>query len=254
MLFELSHTLAQQAQPGGISFGGFLPFILLIIAPMLLGLYAQFKVKSTFKKASQVMASSGLTGAQVAAEIMKAHGIHNVGVEPSNGFLSDHYDPRAKMLRLSPDVYNGHSVAALGVAAHEAGHALQDAQGYGPLKLRSAIVPIASFGGTAANVAIMGGCIAMAVIGPKLGTPILLIGILGLCAVAVFQLITLPVEFDASRRAKDLLTSTGLVAPGPETAFMSKTLNAAALTYVAALVATIGTILYYLMIVFMRRE
>lgn len=255
MLFELTHTLAQQAQPGGIGLGRFLPFVLLIIGPLLLGLYAQFKVKSTFKKASQVMASSGLTGAQVAAEIMKAHGIHNVGVEPSNGFLSDHYDPRAKMLRLSPDVYNGHSVAALGVAAHEAGHALQDAQGYGPLKLRSAIVPIASFGGTAANIAIMGGCLLMALM-PKagLGVPVLLIGVLGLCAVAVFQLITLPVEFDASRRAKDLLTSTGLVAPGAETAFMSKTLNAAALTYVAALVATIGTIIYYLMIIFMRRE
>lgn len=240
----------QMVGTGGFGgFGGLLPYLLLIILPMLLGLWASFRVKSTFNKASRVMASSGLTGAEVAAEIMRAHGIHNVGVEPSNGFLSDHYDPKAKMLRLSPDVYNGRSVAALGVAAHEAGHALQDAHGYGPLKLRSALVPIAQVGGVAANIAIIGGCLLMAIIGPKLGVPALIIGVLGLCAIAVFQLITLPVEFDASRRAKDLLISTGLVSQGPEAAAMSKTLNAAALTYVAALVSTIGTILYYLLLI-----
>lgn len=253
MIHDISNTLAL-GYIGFRPYGGWMPYLLLCVVPLLLGLYAQYKVKSTFNKASKVMASSGLTGAEVAQEIMKAHGIHNVGVEPSHGFLSDHYDPKAKMLRLSEGVYGGRSVAALGVAAHEAGHALQDASGYGPLKLRSAIVPVANFGGTAANIVLMIALPVLWYFGPTLGTPLLLVGILGLCAVAVFQLITLPVEFDASRRAKDLLTSTGLIAPGPETAFMSKTLNAAALTYVAALVATIGTILYYLMIVFSRRN
>lgn len=237
---------------GGL--GGFLPYLALIILPLLLGLWAQWRVKSTFNRASQVAARSGLSGAEVAQEIMRAHGITNVGVEPHEGFLSDHYDPKAKMLRLSPDVYNGHSVAALGVAAHEAGHALQDAHGYAPLKLRSGLVPLAMFGNTASNFLLMGGCLVMAIMGPKLGTPMLLLGVAGLCLVALFQLITLPVEFDASKRAKELLTSTGIVEPGPEAAAMSSVLNAAALTYIAALVSTIGTILYYLLIIFSRRD
>lgn len=228
--------------------------LLFLVFPMLLGLWAAWRVKSVFLRTSQVLATSGFSGAEVAKEIMRAHGITNVGVEPSNGFLSDHYDPAAKMLRLSPDVFSGHSVAALGVAAHEAGHALQDAKGYLPLKLRSGIVPLAKIGGIGSQLALMAGCIAMGVVGPKLGTPLLMLGVLMLCAVALFQLITLPVEFDASRRAKDLLTSTGIIAPGAETIAMSKTLNAAALTYVAALVTTIGTILYYLSIIFSRRE
>lgn len=250
------HTLATLAQvPSMPGLGGIGLMLIFVVPPMLLGLYAQWKVHSAFNRAKQVRAVSGMTGAEVAREIMKAHDITNVGVEESHGFLTDHYDPSAKMLRLSRDVYHGHSVASLGIAAHEAGHALQDAHGYGPLKLRSAIVPIAKFGGTAANLALMGGVILMAVMGPKLGVPMLIIGILGLCCVAAFQLITLPVEFDASRRAKDLLTTTGLVAPGEETREMSAVLNAAALTYIAALVSTIGTILYYLLIlVTSRRE
>jgi uncharacterized protein len=234
--------------------GGWGPYLLLVIGPLLLGLWAQWRVKSAFSKASQIGASSGMTGAEVAHEICKAYGVTGVGVEQSNGFLSDHYDPTAKMLRLSPDVYNGRSVAALGIAAHEVGHAIQHAKGYAPLALRSAVVPAAKIGGTAANIAILGGCIAMAIMGPELGTPILLIGIAGLILVAIFQLITLPVEFDASRRAKDILSSTGLVAQGQETRAMSSVLNAAALTYVAALVATVGTIIYYLMIILSRRE
>lgn len=238
----------------GISFGGFGPYLLLVIVPMLLGLWAQFRVKSAFGRASKVAASSGLSGAEVAREIMRAHGISNVGVEPSNGFLSDHYDPKAKMLRLSPDVFNGHSVAALGIAAHEAGHALQDATGYGPLRLRSTVVPLAMVGGQVANVALMGGLLVAALIAPKLGITMLLAGVAGLVLVALFQLITLPVEFDASNRAKQLLTTTGLVAPGEETKEMSSVLNAAALTYVAALVATVGTILYYLLIIFSHQR
>ena len=241
-------------QGHGLSFGGFGPYLLLVIVPMLLGLWAQFRVKSAFGHASKVAASSGLSGAEVAREIMHAHGISNVGVEPSNGFLSDHYDPKAKMLRLSPDVFNGRSVAALGIAAHEAGHALQDATGYGPLRLRSAIVPLAMVGGQVANFALMAGLFVAALIAPKLGMTMLLAGVAGLFLVAFFQLVTLPVEFDASNRAKKLLTTTGLVAPGEETQEMSSVLNAAALTYVAALVATIGTILYYLLIIFSHQR
>lgn len=245
-------TLAQMVMPGGL--GGLGLMLLFIVPPMLLGLYAQCKVHSAFSRAKQVRAVSGMTGAEVAREIMRAHNINNVGVEESHGFLTDHYDPKAKMLRLSQDVYHGNSVAALGIAAHEAGHALQDAHGYGPLTLRSAIVPVAQVGGVAANIALMAGVLFMALIGPKLGATMLIIGILGLCCVALFQLITLPVEFDASRRAKDLLTSTGLVAQGEETREMSAVLNAAALTYIAALVSTIGTILYYVLILFTSRR
>lgn len=253
-VLSLQMVLAQVPPAGPSGMSGLLLWVIFLVPPLLLGLYAQWKVKSAFGRASRVEAASGLTGAEVAREIMKAHNITNVGVEPSNGFLSDHYDPRAKMLRLSPDVFNGRSVAALGVAAHEAGHALQDAHGYMPLKFRSAVVPLASFGGTIANIAIMASMVMMFTIGPKLGTTMLIVAILGLCCVALFQLITLPVEFDASRRAKELLTSTGLVAQGEESREMSRVLNAAALTYIAALVSTIATIIYYLIILLSRRE
>lgn len=235
-----------------INFGGLGPFLLLVIVPLLLGLWAQFRVKSAFGRASRLGASSGLSGAEVAREIMKAHGISNVGVEESHGFLSDHYDPSAKMLRLSRDVFHGRSVAALGIAAHEAGHALQDATGYGPLRLRSGIVPLAKGGTILSQFAIMGGMIALMLAAKHLAMPLLLLGVGGLMLVALFQLVTLPVEFDASRRAKNLLISTGLIAPDEETRQMSSVLNAAALTYVAALVSTIGTILYYLLIIFSR--
>jgi Zn-dependent membrane protease YugP len=233
---------------GGSGLSWIVPYLLLLVLPGLLGLWATFRVRSQFAKASRVGVSSGLSGAEVATEILRAHNLDGVRVEATHGFLSDHYDPKAKVLRLSQDVYQGRSAASVAVAAHEAGHALQDADHYAPLKLRSAIVPVASFGGMAAQFAIMAGMVAMWVAAPFLGKPLLLVGILGLCCVALFQLITLPVEFDASRRAKDLLVSTGIVQAGPEAAAMHKTLNAAALTYVAALVSTIGTILYYLLI------
>lgn len=241
---------------GGMNVGGYsiLPFLVLVIVPLLLGLWAQFRVKSAFNKASKIQSSSGMTGAQIAKEIMRSFNINDVGIEESHGMLSDHYDPKAKMLRLSKDVFHGKSVAAAGIAAHEAGHAIQHATNYGPLGLRSFLVPAAVLGSNVANIAIMAGVLMMALLSPKMGATVLLIGILGLCLVALFQLITLPVEFDASRRAKDLLTTTGLVAAGPETQAMNRVLNAAALTYVAALVATVGTILYYLLILTQRRD
>jgi len=230
--------------------GSMMPFLLLLVVPLLLGLWAQFRVKSAFGRASRIPASSGLTGAQIAREIMRAHNINDVGVEVSHGMLSDHYDPKAKMLRLSEAVHNGRSVAAAGIAAHEAGHAVQHATNYGPLALRSGLVPLAVVGSNVSNIALLIGVFMWAILGPQLGMTVMLIGIGGLCLVALFQLITLPVEFDASRRAKDLLTSTGLVAPGVEANAMHSVLNAAALTYVAALVATLGTILYYAVMVF----
>lgn len=232
--------------------GGWGPYLLLVVGPLLLGLWAQFRVKSAFGRASQLRASSGLSGAEVAQEICRAYSVNDVRVEPTQGFLTDHYDPRSKTLRLSPDVYQGHSVAALGIAAHEVGHAIQHAKGYTPLKLRSAIVPAAKIGGIFANIALFAGCLVLAVTGPQFGIPVLLVGIAGLTMVALFQLITLPVEFDASRRAKDILTSTGLITQGEEAKQMSSVLNAAALTYVAALVATLGTLLYYILIVLSR--
>lgn len=231
----------------GIHLGGIGPYLLLIIVPVLLGLWAQFRVKSAFGRASQVPASSGMTGAQVAEEIMKAHNITDVRVEPTRGVLSDHYDPKAKMLRLSEGVYDGHSVAALGIAAHEAGHALQHASGYGPLTLRSNLVPFMVFGSQASPWVLLLGIVMLGA-APFLGQTLLLVGIVGLALVLLFQLITLPVEYDASRRAKDLLQSTGLVAPGAEAQAMNSVLNAAALTYVAATVTTFGTLLYYLLI------
>jgi Zn-dependent membrane protease YugP len=259
MMYQCSAIVALRKEPQmpvGMTLGGYsiVPFLLLVIVPGLLGLWAQIRVKSAFARASKIPASSGLTGAQVAKEILRAFNINDVGIEVSHGMLSDHYDPKAKMLRLSEKVYGGRSVAAAGIAAHEVGHAIQHATRYGPLSLRSAIVPMAVVGSNVANIAIMAGVLLMAFMSAKMGATILLVGILGLCAVAFFQLITLPVEFDASRRAKDLLQSSGLVAAGPEAQAMNSVLNAAALTYVAALVATVGTILYYLLILTQRRD
>ncbi|HMN42537.1 MAG TPA: zinc metallopeptidase [Phycisphaerales bacterium] len=244
------HTLAYMMGFGWGPYGGWAPWLLLVLFPALLGIWAAWRVKSVFGWASKIAASCGMSGAEVATEIMRAHNITDVSVEESHGFLSDHYDPKAKVLRLSPDVFNGRSVASIGVAAHEAGHALQHAENYGPLTLRSAVVPMAQAGGVAANIALMIGMFAFALIGPKLGVPMLIIGVLGLSAIAVFQLITLPVEFDASNRAKKILTTTGILSAGEETAAMHRVLNAAAMTYVAALVSTLGTILYYLLIIF----
>jgi Zn-dependent membrane protease YugP len=235
-------------------YGGWAPYLICFGIPMLIGMFATLRVQSVFGWASKIMASCGMSGAEVATEIMRAHNITDVTVEPAAGFLTDHYDPQAKVLRLSQGVYDGRSVAAIGIAAHEAGHALQHAENYGPLKLRTAIVPVAKFGGIASQFALMIGMILLmllgrTVAGTTFGVPILIVGIVGLMCVALFQLITLPVEFDASNRAKAILTSTNILTPGDETRAMHKVLNAAAMTYVAALVSTIGTILYYLLIV-----
>lgn len=233
----------------------FMLVIVLMIGPLLLGLWAQMRVKSTYALASRVPASAGASGAETARMILDSFGLRHVGVEAAQGFLSDHYDPKAKVLRLSPDVYQGRSVAALGIAAHEAGHAIQDATNYGPLVLRNGIVPLAAVGSQAGMFMLMIGAMLGGAAGVTGAYWLMIAGAVLFSAVVIFQIINLPVEFDASKRAKEILQQTGMVAPGPEAAAMNKVLSAAALTYVAATVGAIATLLYYLLLILgSRRE
>lgn len=214
------------------------PIYLLFVLPgMLLGLWAQRKVQGNFNKYSKVALSHPMTGSQVARKLLDSNGLYDVAVEESQGFLTDHYDPRGKVLRLSPGVYRSQSVAAAGIAAHEMGHAMQDARGYAPLMLRSALVPAAQFGSSLYIWPIMAGFL--------LGIAELAwVGVILLGASVLFSLVTLPVEFDASRRAKKLLVSNGMLFED-ELRGVNKVLDAAALTYVAAFIASLGTLLYF---------
>jgi uncharacterized protein len=210
----------------------------LYLAPaILLGLWAQMRVKSAFAQAEREPAP--LSGAAAARAILDSAGLRAVAIEPVQGFLSDHYDPTAKVLRLSPHVYGERSMAAVGIAAHEAGHALQDAQRYAPLVLRSLAVPAASFGGGVSSILIIAGFLMSL-------KSLILLGIVAFSAVVAFQLINLPVEFDASRRAKNQLDSLGIV-PAAEQVYVHKVLDAAAWTYVAGTLQAIMTLLYYVM-------
>lgn len=214
------------------------PLYLLFIAPgLVLALWASYQVQSAFDHYSQVGTQSNVTGAEAAELVLRQAGITDVQVVPTHGYLSDHYNPLTKELALSEAVYFGRSIAAVGVAAHEAGHAIQHATGYFPLWLRSALVPTANIGSTL-------GYIVMAV-GLFLSPWVVLAGVILFSTVLVFQLVTLPVEFDASNRAKAVVVETGLVHPG-EREGMERVLNAAALTYVAAVVSTLLVIAYYL--------
>jgi uncharacterized protein len=212
--------------------------LLIFIAPaLLLGMIAQMWVRSAYSKGSQVAAK--MSGFAAARRVLDSAGLSGVGIEQVPGQLSDHYDPRAKVLRLSGDVYHGRSMAAVGIAAHEAGHAIQDAQGYMPLVIRNAAVPAASFGSNAGMILLILGVIF------QLG-PLLLFGIILFGAVVFFQLVNLPVEFDASARAKRQLVDLGIV-PDQEMQYVNRVLNAAALTYVAATLQAVLTLLYYVM-------
>jgi Zn-dependent membrane protease YugP len=212
-------------------------FLVCSIIPLLFGLWAQFKVKSTFKRYSQVPTANGFTGAQAAEAVLRKEGVQGVGIRPVAGQLSDHYDPRSKTLNLSEDVGVAASVAAVGVAAHEAGHAVQDARGYKPMQIRSSLVPAATIGSQL--------WIFPAFIGLILGsTGLVNVGLVLFLAVVIFQLVTLPVEFDASRRALVALEGGGLLAQ-TELDGARKVLQAAALTYVAALAASIGQLIYF---------
>lgn len=224
----------------------FNPLYLLFALPgLLLGLYAQARVKSAFAQYERVRSATGMTGAQAARRILDNSGLHMVAVERVNGFLSDHYDPRQKVLRLSPQVYDTPSLAAVGVAAHEAGHALQDQQHYAPLRLRSALVPSVQIGGWVGPLIFF--------IGLSLNTTLAWIGLILFALTALFALITLPVEFDASRRAKQLLVSQGILAP-QEIQGVNRVLDAAALTYVAAAIQAIMTLAYYAFMLLGRRR
>ncbi len=214
------------------------PMYLLYVAPaFLLGLWAQLRIRIAYAAAQQMPAP--LSGAAAARHVLDSAGLQNVAIEPIPGELTDHYDPRSKVLRLSSDVYQRRTLAAVGIAAHEAGHALQDAAAYAPLAVRNAVVPIAGFGsGAGVWMVILGAIFHM--------TPLLWAGIIVFSAVVFFQVVNLPVEFNASARAKVQLVSLGIV-NDEELRHVSKVLDAAALTYVAATLQAIMTLLYLIM-------
>jgi uncharacterized protein len=216
----------------------FSPIWLLFALPgLILGLWARSRVKGSFDKYSKVRTARGVTGAQVARMLLDSQGLQDVQIEEHKGMLSDHYDPRSRVLRLSPEVYGTPSVAAAGVAAHEMGHAMQHASGYFPLQIRSAIVPAAQFGSTLAPWLFIFGFLFRF-------TTLAWVGLALFGIAMIFTLITLPVEFDASRRAKKLLVGNGILI-GEEVKGVDKVLDAAALTYVAAAIAAVGQFAYY---------
>jgi Zn-dependent membrane protease YugP len=215
------------------------PYYLLFLAPgMLLAMWAQWRVHSAYAEADRIPAASGYTGAEAADALLHSAGVGGVQIVPVEGFLSDHYVPGEHVLRLSPPVFGGRSLAALGIAAHESGHALQDAHRYPLLVLRNGLVPLAGVGSNLSWIIIMVG-FAMA------SMNLILAGIGAFSVTVLFQLVNLPVEFDASRRARIALLSTGLISP-EEDRTVGRVLNAAALTYVAATLTSVLTLLYFL--------
>ena len=218
-------------------------YIVLIGVPLLLGLYAQMRVMSAYRKNVQIPSRNGITGRAAAAAVMESAGIHDVEIVEVEGMLSDHYDPSNKRLALSPDNFHGTSLAALGVAAHEAGHAIQDKVGYGMMAVRQSLVPAVQ---VASPIAMILGGFAIYLVGGAMGGLLLKIAIGALAVVTVFQFVTLPVEFDATARAKRQLVHLGIV-DQDEMAGVHETLDAAALTYVAAFVASLGQMLHLIM-------
>ena len=216
------------------------PLYLIFILPGLaLSLWASFRVKSAFNKYSKVPSVRGYTGAEAAAEMLRRAGIEGVRIEQAHGFLSDHYNPMNRSLALSESVYHSTSVAAIGVATHEAGHAIQHARNYGPLWLRSLLVPTASIGSTIGYLVMTAGLILSS-------ANLVVVGAVLFSLVLLFQVVTLPVEFNATARAKQLVLDYGIISP-QEREGVDRVLNAAALTYVAAAVSTLLTLLYFLM-------
>ena len=231
---------------------GYYPFLdptmILVLIGVILSLAASAKVKSTFARYSKVRSMTGMTGAEAAQRLLNSQGIYDVTVRRVPGSLSDHYDPRTKTVNLSDDVYSSTSVAAIGVAAHECGHAVQHAVGYAPLNFRSALVPIANFGSQISWPLILIGIL----IG-GFGSPIVQLGIILFSLAVLFQLVTLPVEFNASSRAVRLLDSTGILS-GNEVDGTRRVLGAAALTYVAAAAGSILQLLRLIILFGGRRD
>jgi Zn-dependent membrane protease YugP len=215
-------------------------FIATAVIPLLFGLWAQMKVKRTFDKYSRVAPRNGMTGAEAASAVLRSSGLSNLSIRPVAGRLTDHYDPRNRTLNLSADVGGASSLAALGVAAHEAGHAIQDAKRYAPMRVRQSLVPVATIGQSLWFIPVL--------LGIVLGlTGLVTVGLVLFAAIVLFQLVTLPVEFDASRRALVALEGQGLLA-AEEVPGARAVLNAAALTYVAGFVAALGQLVYFFLI------
>ncbi len=220
-------------------------YIILVIPAIILALIAQAKVKSTFNKFSKVSNSRGITGAYAAQTVLTHYGIRDVRIEQVSGKLSDHYDPKSKVIRLSPEVYSGTSIAAVGVACHEAGHAAQHAESYTPVKVRNTLVPVCNIGSTLG--------FPLAIIGYFLGfEPLIVIGLMLYALITVFHLVTLPVEFNASRRAIKVIDATNLLYDD-EINGAKKVLSAAAMTYVASLIVSLANLLR-LILRFRRRN
>jgi len=228
---------------------------ILIGIPMLFGLYAQMRVMSAYNKNVQIPSRGRITGREAAAAVMEHAGIHDVEIVEVEGQLSDHYDPIHKRLALSRQNYRGTSLAALGVAAHEAGHAIQHKVGYSMMKLRQVMVPAVQIAQPVATWVVMGGILLISMLGPKagLGYTLVELGALAMAVLCFFQLVTLPVEFDASRRAKLQLINLGMI-ERDEMDGVKETLDAAALTYIAGFVASLGSLLHLLMILAGRRD
>jgi Zn-dependent membrane protease YugP len=217
--------------------GNYFLYLLISLPALLLGFWAQSKIRSAYSKYSQVRTATGMTGAEVARQMLDRNGLQNVRIEQVSGNLSDHYDPSSKTLRLSQGVYSSPSVAAAGVAAHETGHAIQDATSYGPLKLRSFMVPSVQIGSWVGPVVFMVGLMLSS-------TNVAWLGIILFSVTAIFSLITLPVELNASARAKEWLANSGVIYSS-ELIGVNKVLDAAALTYVAGALQSLSTIFYY---------
>lgn len=233
---------------GYYGYGFFDPTMILVLIGAVLSLWASAKVQNTFKKYSTVRSMTGMTGAEAALRLLHSQGIYDVTVQPVPGQLTDHYDPRTKTVNLSEPVYHATSVSAIGVAAHECGHAIQDNVGYVPLRMRAAFVPVVNFGSTLSWPLILIGLL----IGGA-GSTIVNIGIWMFVLVVLFQLITLPVELNASRRAVTLLDQVGILA-GQEVGQTRKVLGAAALTYVAAAATSILQLLRLIILFGGRRN
>lgn len=217
-------------------------FVILMIVPLL----AQAKVKGTYAKYSKKSTSSGMSGADVARKILDDNGLHDVQIGMVKGTLTDHYDPRKKQVNLSEEIYRGHSMASSAVAAHEVGHAIQDQEEYAFLRFRSALVPVANFGSNISMFLIIAGMIMGA-------TNMLLLGIIFFAAAVLFQLVTLPVEFDASNRAMAQMVSAGIIRNNEERE-TKKVLNAAAMTYVAAALVAVAELIRFILIYAASRD
>lgn len=224
---------------------GYFDFMqLLFVAPaMILAMIAQWMVRSAYQQMSRVRAS--MNGYTAARKILDANGLVDVDIEQVPGELSDHYDPSSRVIRLSPEVYSGYSMASVGIAAHEVGHAIQDAKRYAPLVIRNMAVPVASFGSNFGTILVMIGVSMLFSNMAFMGKWVFLAGIVAFAGTVAFQLVNLPVEFDASARAKTELVNLGIIS-GPELPYVSKVLNAAALTYVAATLQAVLTLAYFI--------